>query len=186
MDSIRHFTVTAFVALDGATLLHWHRKVGLWLPPGGHIEANETPEHAALRETLEETGLHVQILPTAAPFDYDDPPQLITPAAMMLEPIGAYRGEPAHQHMDFIFFTRPLPPSADERSRTLPRTGSRAAFDAPLGAWRWAPRQLLADNAPLTLNGAESRVSRDVRVLGIAAIDHETAYAADHADGAHA
>ena len=53
-----HVTASA-VVLDPAgraTLLVLHRKVGLWLQPGGHIDAGETPEQAALRETLEETG----------------------------------------------------------------------------------------------------------------------------------
>jgi 8-oxo-dGTP pyrophosphatase MutT (NUDIX family) len=31
--------------------------------PGGAIEAGETPEQAAVRETLEETGHHVRLLP---------------------------------------------------------------------------------------------------------------------------
>src|SRR5215207_2100901 len=32
----RHFTVAVFVAWEGKVLLHWHRKLGMWLPPGGH------------------------------------------------------------------------------------------------------------------------------------------------------
>ena len=38
-------------------LLHFHKKLHLWLQPGGHIEANEAPWDAALREVWEETGL---------------------------------------------------------------------------------------------------------------------------------
>jgi len=34
----RHFTATAFVVRGDATLLHWHRRLGQWMPPGGHIE----------------------------------------------------------------------------------------------------------------------------------------------------
>lgn len=37
---------------------------GEWEGPGGHIEAGETPEQAAVRETYEETGLKVIVDPT--------------------------------------------------------------------------------------------------------------------------
>ena len=47
---VRHFTVTGFVVYMDSLLLHWHRKVKMWLPPGGHIEPNEDPVEAALRE----------------------------------------------------------------------------------------------------------------------------------------
>ena len=35
---------------------------GYWEFPGGKIKSGETPEQAAIRECLEETGLHVQIV----------------------------------------------------------------------------------------------------------------------------
>jgi hypothetical protein len=34
----RHFTVAVFVVWEGKELLHFHLKLGMWLPPGGHIE----------------------------------------------------------------------------------------------------------------------------------------------------
>ena len=40
-------------------LLHRHRRLGIWLQPGGHVEPGERPEDAALRETVEETGIAV-------------------------------------------------------------------------------------------------------------------------------
>ena len=46
MATVRHFTATGFVVHEGATLLHWHPKVKMWLPPGGHIEPNEDPVQA--------------------------------------------------------------------------------------------------------------------------------------------
>jgi 8-oxo-dGTP pyrophosphatase MutT (NUDIX family) len=54
-----HVTASAIV-LDPhhrVVLLHLHRRLGRWLQPGGHVEPGERPEDAAVRETLEETGV---------------------------------------------------------------------------------------------------------------------------------
>lgn len=160
-NGIRHFTVTTFVSSGGATLLHWHRKVGLWLPTGGHVEPNEDPIQAARREALEETGIEVEILPTAATFDYPDPPQLTAPATIMVEPIRDVDGEAAHHHIDLIYFARPTTPA-------------RPA--APSERWRWVSREQLEDDAPMSLDGVTTRISEDVRVLGMAAVDHVSSY----------
>lgn len=52
-----HVTASAIVVGPEGVLLHLHKKLHLWLQPGGHIEENEPPWDAALREVLEETGL---------------------------------------------------------------------------------------------------------------------------------
>lgn len=41
-------------------LLHLHRRLARWLQPGGHIEGDEWPDVAALRETREETAVVVR------------------------------------------------------------------------------------------------------------------------------
>ena len=161
MSDVRHFTVTTFVSAvtqsGGATLLHWHRKVGLWLPPGGHIEPNEDPLEAARREAWEETGIDVEILPTSQPFDYADPLQLAVPVTIMVEPIGAFDGDDAHHHIDLIYFARPA---------------SLARTDTPPDGWQWVSRAALESDAPLARDGIAPRISEDVCVLGMAAIDH--------------
>ena len=97
----RHFTVAVFVVREGKVLLHWHRKLGMWLPPGGHIERDELPDEAAAREVLEETGVEVELLGERRE-DVEDPVQLYRPAGVQLENIG-----PGHQHIDLIYFARP-------------------------------------------------------------------------------
>ena len=54
-----HITMSAII-LDpkiASVLLVWHRKLNRWLQPGGHVETDEEPLAAALRETEEETGI---------------------------------------------------------------------------------------------------------------------------------
>lgn len=51
-----HVTGSAVVIGPRGVLLHLHKRLGLWLQPGGHIHDGETPEDAALREVQEETG----------------------------------------------------------------------------------------------------------------------------------
>lgn len=57
-----HVTASAIVADgEGHVVLHRHRRLGLWLQPGGHLEPDEEPERAVLREILEETGLRAEL-----------------------------------------------------------------------------------------------------------------------------
>ena len=55
-------TVGAYIIHEGKLLLLKHRKLGLWLPPGGHIDPDETPDEATLREVKEETSLDVELM----------------------------------------------------------------------------------------------------------------------------
>lgn len=114
----RHFTATAFVVDgQGRTLLLWHKRLQRWMPPGGHVDPDETPDETAKRECKEETGLDVEIIGDAQPDVFagfpDEGRMLKKPYAMLLEniPASPERGEPAHQHMDFVFLARPLDPT---------------------------------------------------------------------------
>lgn len=66
MGNIRKFHArvclcsTAFLVHQERILLIQHKKLGIWLAPGGHIEADELPHEAAERECLEETGIRVK------------------------------------------------------------------------------------------------------------------------------
>lgn len=54
--------VAAFIIERNKVLLVHHKKLGKWLPPGGHIEKNEIPEDAVKREIKEETGIDIEFL----------------------------------------------------------------------------------------------------------------------------
>jgi len=153
---IRHFTVSAFVSRHYATLLHWHTKNQMWLPAGGHVEADEDPIEAVHREVLEETGLTVAVLPTTTPLDYAEPPQLPSPVTIMVEDIAAHPVDGSHQHIDSIYFTTPEPPN-----------------QPILPGWMWVSAQALRENVPLAgaAGSAPVPIAEDVRVLGLAAIE---------------
>ena len=60
-DAELDFTASAYIIKDGEILFMDHSKLGKFLQPGGHIEGNETPAEAAVREAREETGLEIEI-----------------------------------------------------------------------------------------------------------------------------
>jgi 8-oxo-dGTP pyrophosphatase MutT (NUDIX family) len=111
----RHFTTTAFVIdSKSRTLLLWHKRLSRWMPPGGHVDDDETPEETAVRECKEETGLDVEIIGEDCEDLFAKNPHegnmLKRPYGFLLENIPACkeRNEPDHQHMDFIYLARPL------------------------------------------------------------------------------
>lgn len=57
--------VSYFAVMDQNTnqlLLVDHKKSGLWLPPGGHVEINEHPKETVKREVKEELGIEADFL----------------------------------------------------------------------------------------------------------------------------
>src|SRR5258708_19203529 len=82
----RDFTVATFVVRDETVLLLWHRKLQMWLPPGGHIEPNELPDEAAVREVAEEAGIEVELVGERG-VGVERPVQLVRPAGIQLETI---------------------------------------------------------------------------------------------------
>ncbi|WP_159899378.1 NUDIX hydrolase [Salinirussus salinus] len=136
METTRHFVATVYVVNDGATALHRHDKLDMWLPPGGHIDRDETPHGAARREVREELGMDVELV---APQDGVDSPtaeSIPKPQHFLLEDINTCGGEVGHQHIDFVFYGQ-----VESRDIT-PGPGEQPAAD-----WEWLTPGDLRDRA---------------------------------------
>lgn len=135
METTRHFVATVYVVVDGATCLHEHERLGMWLPPGGHIDRDELPHEAALREAREETGLDVELLVEREGLESETASPLPQPRHLLLEDINVYDGHVGHQHVDFVYYAR-----ADRRAI------EPAAGELSGDAWQWVTAGELASD----------------------------------------
>ena len=58
----REFISTVYIVRDGKVLLNINKKLGKFIPLGGHIEENELPCEAAIREAKEESGFDIELI----------------------------------------------------------------------------------------------------------------------------
>lgn len=113
-----HVTGSAIVIDDrlGVLLLE-HKRLGMWLQPGGHLDPGETPWQAAEREAIEETGLDLELV------DAD------------LVHVDVHPGGRGHTHLDLRYLVRvragtnptPRPPVGE--SQLVEWFGWRAAIE---------------------------------------------------------
>jgi 8-oxo-dGTP pyrophosphatase MutT (NUDIX family) len=96
------FTVAIFVVHERRVLLIHHRKLDKWLPLGGHIELEEDPEQAALREAREESGFEVELLGERPPTTEPGTRALIAPRYLDI-----HRISETHEHIGMIYWARP-------------------------------------------------------------------------------
>lgn len=131
----RHFTATGIVVDDGRVLLVKHAKLGWWLPPGGHLEADEDPVQGVLREVREEAGLDCAVVDQGR-FGHPSVGVLPAPFTILVEDIA---GDVPHQHIDFIYPLRPLSEGA----------GAVTARPGEIDGCRWArPEEIAGLHTP--------------------------------------
>ncbi len=143
------FTVSVFIVVNGRVLLHTHKKYGMLLPPGGHIELTEDPNEAAIREVKEECGLSVTLIPPR------ERPQSFGEKGLkeLIEPFyfNIHEAAPGHRHSDFVYI------ATSESDIVVPEHAE--------DGWRWWSKEEIEANTTLWPS---------VRFYALAAIDEVT------------
>ena len=120
-SDLTHVTGSGIVVGPRGVVLLEHKRLGIWLQPGGHIDPGETPWDAALRESSEETGLEVAF---AGPVDGAGVPELMH--------VDVHEGGRGHIHLDLRYLIDggvddPDPPEGE--SQQIDWFGWDAAID---------------------------------------------------------
>ena len=145
----KHFTATVYIIDNGKVLLIPHPKFNKWLPPGGHVELNETPPQCAIREALEETGLVIEIIPQENIWiDRWNATSFERPYMCLLENVPAQGSKAPHQHMDFIYLAKPISGSLIQGAKWfyIEEVESLTDDGEIFGETKTTIRQILADS----------------------------------------
>ncbi len=132
------YAADIYIVNDGAVLLRMHEKYDRWFPPGGHVELDEDFAEAALRETLEETGLTVKLLGDEPAIINDEEREVRVPYF-----INRHRINEVHEHISFEYF------GTSETREVNPAEGEKR------DGFKWFTKEELDDPA----YGVDSRVS---------------------------
>ncbi len=137
--TVKHATASVFLLARADNSwrigLIRHPRLGKWMLPGGHVEPDENPAEAALREVTEETGLAAQLLPGPG---LDEPdgagePSVIAPLRIVEQQVPAERREPEpHVHVDHLYLAL--------TEATAPAPGAELPF-----AWHTADQLAAVD-----------------------------------------
>lgn len=97
------FCSETFIVYQDTVLLRRHDKLKIWLSVGGHIELNEDPNEAAIREVMEEVGLKISLS-----VEQNQQPIFNTGNTSLIPPqyLNRHRISDGHEHVAFIYFAK--------------------------------------------------------------------------------
>jgi len=111
-SSVNALTATGYVLSPDRTqiLLIFHNKLGRWLPPGGHVDDDELPHLAVVREVFEETGLQARIIDFSPDLLCTDlhTKQIPAPYCMHRDEIPPYGQDSPEYYVDMVYIMQAL------------------------------------------------------------------------------
>lgn len=121
------YTAEVFIVHKNKVLLRMHDKYHFWCSVGGHMEPEEDPNQAALREVREEVGLTIELWGGQRKFRVEEGTlrNLVPPTA-----INRHETGDGHEHVTFVYF-------ATVETDAVVAEGEK-------DEWRWVSREELA------------------------------------------
>src|SRR5690242_3916281 len=95
------FVVNVPIVYNGKVLMIHHKGRNRWLAVGGHVELDEDPETAAIREAKEESGLDIELIGSRPSVETPGTRMLIPPTFMDIHDI-----KPGHRHIGMVYIAR--------------------------------------------------------------------------------
>lgn len=131
------FTASAYIVHNNTVLLRKHDKYKVWLDVGGHIELDEDPNQAVIREVKEEVGLDVTLVGKTRTFDdADGEIELVAPRFL-----NRHRAGSQHEHIDLVYFVTSkdnviTPIEGHEKSMEIKWFTKEELLDPKLEIWK--------------------------------------------------
>ncbi len=128
------WTAGVYIVYKNKVLIRLHEKYNIWIHVGGHVELDEDPVMAAIRECKEEVGLDVTI------FDSNPNPEEMEPHERYLpSPVHMnihYVGGTTHQHIDLIYYAE------STTNKVIPENAT--------DQWLWLTKEEVKEHAQMS------------------------------------